>query len=194
MFVFLWCRVAKHEGSKILRRNSRFNPELSLKAQFHPWTTKTIVLVLQFSHMENDRFGPQTFTCDSNSSLADSRIPFLPFSYTYVLLAANCQEPVAPSTPHCRCRLHEGRPLQYGVSAKAGSSSLAACCPAKSTTPAPPPVSAGADLRRDRGGGRPWMGCGTLSEGGARLLLHLRGGWPPTLFANSERCVGIWKG
>jgi hypothetical protein len=37
---------------------------------------------------ENGHFGPQTFASGSNSSLADSQIPFLPFSYPYALLAA----------------------------------------------------------------------------------------------------------
>jgi hypothetical protein len=96
-----------------------------------------IILVLKLSH--STQIHP----------LLIAKYPFYPSptSTHRSLLAVG--EPAVPSAPHYRCRLHEGWP-----------SNLAACCPTKSTTPAPPPASAGADLRRSRGGGRPWTGCG----------------------------------
>jgi hypothetical protein len=97
----------------------------------------------------NGRFGSQTFAFDSNSSLADSQILFLPFSYPYALLAASCWE--------TRCSLCSSLSLSSPRKPALQSGGL---LPAKSTTPAPPPALACADLRRARGGGRPWMGRG----------------------------------
>jgi hypothetical protein len=60
--------------------NSRFSPQT--------FATGSISSL----NYENGHFGPQTFASGSNSSLADSQIPFLPFSYPYTPLAAGESE------------------------------------------------------------------------------------------------------
>jgi hypothetical protein len=128
-------------------------PALSLKAQFRPWTTKTIVLVLKLSHLA--QFRPWTtktvvlvlkllHLTQIRPWLID-KYPFYPSTPTCCSLLAAGE----PSAHHCRCHLREGRPLQSG-----------GLLPAKSTMSAPHPASVSADLRRDRGRGRPWMGRG----------------------------------
>jgi hypothetical protein len=132
-------------------------------AQLCPWT-----------NCVNSRFGPQTFASDSNSSLADSQIPLLPFSNPYALFAASCWG--------TRCSL---------------CSSLSLSSPRRPTPPiwrpaAPPNPPRRHLLLRRRArilgataaeAGHGW-GVGALGKGGDLQL------W----FASSERCVGIGEG
>jgi hypothetical protein len=137
-----------------------------------------IVLALKFLHLnyKDGRFGPQTFAYDSNSSLAYSQIPFLPFSYA--LLAA--------SWWGTRCSL---------------CSSLSLSSPRRQAPPVWRPAALPNPphwhlLLRWRAqilgatateAGHGW-GMGALGEGGARPLLHLRGG-RPTALIRQQRAV-----
>jgi hypothetical protein len=73
--------------------NGRFSPQTSVTDS------------ISFPNYENGHFGPQTFASDSNSSLADSQIPFLPFSYPCTPLTAGESElwvTFAPTKQACK--------------------------------------------------------------------------------------------
>jgi hypothetical protein len=82
------------------------------------------------------------------------------------LLAAG--EPAAPSAPHCRCRLHEGRPLQSsGLPPRQIHHVRHLLLRRRARILGTAAVEAGHE----------W-GMGALGEGGMRPLLHFRGGRP----------------
>jgi hypothetical protein len=161
-------------GSIFIRQNSQFSPRT---------ITQSSISSLNY---ENDRFGPQTFASgsvsplnyesgrsrpqtfasDSNLSLTDSQIPFLPFSYPYALLATSCWGtcyPLCSSLLLSSARRPAPPVWQSAAPPNPPRQHLLMCRQA---------WILGAAVAEACHG---W-GVGALSEGGTRLLLHLRGG------------------
>jgi hypothetical protein len=96
-----------------------------------------------------------------------AKYPFYPSTLMRCSLLA-VGEPAAPSAPYCRCRLREGRPLQSGGLLPRQIHHVRHLFLRQRAQ-----ILGAAATEASHG----W-GVGTLGKGGARPLLHLRGGRP----------------